>query len=498
MLTTITSPAALPAAAPSTPTTPGSPTAPAGEPLELALLAASRRETARTATAAHTTSLVSDTAVAAAAQNTGLILGPSGDPIPSPIYVSKIFEQYVKPHSPAGTQPQAVFTPEGLYPITGVKSLPLDTSVKQGVEILGDTLQTALDPSGHVTVFGYSQSAIIASLLMGDIGKDPRINFVLVGNEMNPNGGFLARFPNLTMPSLGIPFYGATPNNASDVTNYTLEYDGFADFPRYPLNFLADLNAGMGIVFTHTQYANLTADRIADAIALPTLHPDTQHYYIIRTEDLPLLAPVRLLPVIGKPIADLLQPALKVIVNLGYGDPAYGWSNDGYADVQATFGLFPDVAPSVVAEALGKGIKEGIEAFLADIGPSGSVAQELSAMLQASHSYPGVTVPPIDDVLTSLQTVVTDTTNRITKAAASLYAALLPTADIINALVTTLPAYDVYLFLEGIKQVVSGDVINGLVNAIGLPIAANVGLSTTAGLIGALVWTRAIADAVGN
>ncbi len=46
---------------------------------------------------------------------------------------------------------------------------------------------------------------------------------------------------------------------------------------------------------------------------------------------------------IGTPIADLLQPALKVLVNLGYGDPAYGWSNNGYANVQTTFGLLPDV-----------------------------------------------------------------------------------------------------------------------------------------------------------
>lgn len=76
-------------------------------------------------------------------------------------------------------------------------------------------------------------------------------------------------------------------------------------------------------------------------------------------------------------------------------------------------------------------------------------------------------------------------------AAAGIYAALLPTADVINAIVTILPAYNVDLILESIKQMLSGDLIGGLVNAIGLPIAANVGLITTAGLIVVLAWGQA-------
>lgn len=417
-------------------------------------------------------------------------------PVPSLMYVAQIMELYLKQNSPAGTQPQRVFTPEGLYPITGVKSLPLDTSVTEGIKILGDTLASTLNTSDHVTIFGWSQSAIISSLLMRDLDSSLPVNFVLVGNEMNPNGGFLSRFPNLTMPSLGIPFYGATRNDGLPVTNYTLEYDGFADFPRYPLNFLADLNAGLGIVFVHTQYNKLTPDQIAGAIPLATVNPDTQHYYLIPSEHLPLLAPVRAIPVVGKPVADLLEPALRVLVNLGYGDPAYGWSNDGYANVQTTFGLFPNVAPDVVLDALSKGIADGIGAFMKDVGPNGSMARELSALLTPPHIP--VAQPSVDDALTALQNLITHTANRITIATASLYSALLPTADIVNALVTTLPAYDANLFLDGVKQAVNGDVITGLVNAFGMPLAANIGLATTAGLIALLVWAQAITDAVGK
>ena len=53
------------------------------------------------------------------------------------------------------------------------------------------------------------------------------------------------------------------------------------------------------------------------------------------------------------------------------------------------------------------------------------------------------------------------------------------------------------LVLEGVKQILSGDVINGLINAIGLPLAANVGLVTTASLVGALVWAQSIAGLFG-
>ncbi|WP_366847736.1 hypothetical protein [Mycolicibacterium sp.] len=31
---------------------------------------------------------------------------------------------------------------------------------------------------------------------------------------MNPNGGFLSRFPDLNLPALGIPFYGAAPEDS--------------------------------------------------------------------------------------------------------------------------------------------------------------------------------------------------------------------------------------------------------------------------------------------
>lgn len=475
-------------AATTNPSTPDLP--PADSSLEVAALAYSRRDNGVSARPAAATSLAPDAVVqAVAAQNTAVIMGPSGVPIPKPSYIQNVFNLYIAPSYP-GSIPFQLDTPEGLYPITGVKSLPLNVSVQQGIQILAASIAEQVAAGNTATVFGYSQSAIISSLIQSQLPADTGVNFVLVGNEMNPNGGFLSRFPGLNLPSLGLPFYGATPENAFPTTNYTLEYDGFADFPRYPLNVLSVLNAGLGIIFVHTKYADLTSQQVNSAISLPTTDP-SQKYYIIPTADLPLLEPLRLLPVIGNPVADLLQPALKVIVNLGYGDPQYGWSTNGFANQQTTFGLIPDVNWGQVANLFFAGIGQGLQAFAADVSPGGIMWQELAALKLPT---PASLMPPPTplSVTSTLQTVTTDIAYTISNSAAALYAAALPTADIVNAIITMLPAYGINLFLSGIQQALSGDVISGLVNAVGLPIAAATGLVTTASLIEALVLIQAV------
>lgn len=450
----------------------------------------------------------------AAAQNTGVIMGPSGVPIPTAEQVKTIYDLYVVPNSPPGTVPERLVTPEGLYPITGVKSLPLSVSVNEGNQILYDEIVRQIAEGNTATVFGYSQSAIISSLVMNPdnagcvntptcgIELGAPVNFVLVGNEMNPNGGFLSRFPGLDLPSLGIPFYGPTPPDSFTVTNYTLEYDGFADFPRYPLNVISVLNAGLGIIFVHTKYLDVTPEQIENAIALPTSAAN-QHYYIIPTENLPLLEPLRLIPVIGDPIADLLQPALRVIVNLGYGDPKYGWSNTGYANELTTFGFLPDVDWGEVGQLFLSGVAQGVTDFVADISPGGSMWQDLAAHVSAAAANftlpdlsPAGIVGAVGGIIDTVQTVITNAANFISNAAASLYAALLPTVDIINAIAVVLPAYAADLFLGGIQAALSADSIGGfiagLIDSVGLPISAAAGLITTSALIEALVVMQAV------
>ena len=154
------------------------------------------------------------------AANVTLVMGGSGNPIPPQSYVNAVVTKYITPNFPAFTvsNAQSLFTPEAFYPLTGIKDLVPNVSVSQGVTILNNAIQQQLAAQNNVAVVGFSQSSIIASLEMQmlDPSGTPSslpVVFSLLGDPMNPNGGLLARFPGLTMPSLGFTFYGATPGD---------------------------------------------------------------------------------------------------------------------------------------------------------------------------------------------------------------------------------------------------------------------------------------------
>ncbi|MDP7704521.1 PE-PPE domain-containing protein [Mycobacterium sp. TY815] len=414
---------------------------------------------------------------------TSLFVGPTGVPIPSEAYVLKANELYVRSLNTL----QALYTPENLYPITGVKSMTLNQSVVEGLTIMDNAITSQLAiPGNSLTIFGYSQSAIIASLEMQKLAAmgSPyvgQLNFVLVGNEMNPNGGMLARFPGLTLPTLGLSFYGATPSDTLYPTAiYTQEYDGFADFPRYPINFISDLNAVMGIATVHVKYLDLTPAQVDNAIKLTTSpgYTGVTDYYMIPTKNLPLLAPLRLTSVIGNPLAALIEPNLRVIVNLGYGDPYHGYSTSP-ADIRTPFGLFPDVSPGTVVEALAAGTQQGIHDFTA----------ELQALAAQPITFPSFAPPQPADLMATLAALPSPEkiVNTIATVISTDYAVLLPTADTALAFATTMPLYDTQLFWSQLLQ-------GNLINAIGYPIAANVGLATIAGIVEFLVIAKALSE----
>jgi hypothetical protein len=439
----------------------------------------------------------------------GLFMGGSGLPIPSATYLAGVLNwvNFSGVPSLPLNQVQALFTPEGLYPLTGVKTLPLNTSVSQGVTILQDAINQQLfptnpnvTPQGSVAVLGYSQSAIISSVVMQNIlnGTYPftvptpsQLNFTLIGDIMNPNGGIFERFVGLQLPSLGLDFLGSTPPNTQYGTSiYTLEYDGFADFPQYPINFLADLNAFAGIYFVHGTYPAINpaslpvGDKLIELPGSASLPGGTgaTNYYMITQPNLPLLDPIRDIPVIGTPIADLLQPDLTYLVNWGYGNPMFGWSQ-GPANVPTPFGVIPPLSDTLaLAGDLVTGTHAGINAFVPAMNAAVAglpTALSTTASSGAANLLSAVSSPA--SIISTLQSVNTRIANTISSAASQAYAVLLPTADIGTALLISVPSYDVNLFLSGIGQVLSGQVADGLVYAFGAPIAADTALLTLAG-----------------
>ncbi|HEX7322535.1 MAG TPA: PE-PPE domain-containing protein, partial [Mycobacterium sp.] len=370
-------------------------------------------------------------------ENVAFIIGGSGDPIPDQNYVDTNNDLYVQPNFP-GYDPQALFTPEGNYALyTGVKSLTLDNSEAQGVTILKDAIEKQVAAGNHVAVLGDSQSSTISSMTMSELAADhvsnSDVGFVLLADPNEPNGGLFERLDGVTIPSLGITFNGATPDDLYPTTIYMQAYDGFADIPRYPMNFLADLNSILGIQFVHPTYQGLTSEQLDHAVLLPGSHDlgaDTlTDYYGIPLSDetvpyLPLLQPLLLIPDVGKPLADFLQPILTPLVNLGYGDPDFGWSTDP-ANEPTEFGLFPssDMTAKAFQESLA-GIQTGFEHAMADLQQPASTA--VSTALDSTVA--GGSAPDFTDIV-----------NALTSAFSTGYAALLPTADVLTGVGVTIP-----------------------------------------------------------
>jgi len=434
-----------------------------------------------------------------------LIMTGSGTATPSLTYMSNVSSRYL-----TGVYANPIFTSmlsipvttaEGLYPFTGTKDLTLDISLARGVTSLNNAINQQITPgTGSIAVLGYSQSSIISSMIMPQLLAQhylpTQIHFTLLGDPSAPNGGLFARFPGLSLPSLGATLGLATPSNDFPTTIWSLEYDGFADFPRYPIDFPADLNALAGIVFIHGSYPTLTNAQLGSAVTLgQSGNPSMTTYNMIPTQNLPLLEPLRIIPGIGNPLADLLQPDLRAIINWGYGNPAYGWST-GPADIQTPFGFLPPLGDTLaLGPALTSGTQQGFSAFVSDLSAelpaSAASVPSLTNALMAHASTGGALPLPalptaaslpstITGFLEGLETANTNIVGTATTNLSTAYATLLPTADIALALGVSLPSYDFNLFTNGIIQAVNGDPA-GLINAIGNPIAANVGLATVAG-----------------
>jgi hypothetical protein len=317
----------------------------------------------------------------------------------------------------------------------------------------------------------------------------------LVADESIPNGGTLSSFDlpigaHPAAPSLGLTISGAQPNDLYPTDVYTQEYDGFADFPRYPLDELSTLNALIGIITQHIIYTNLSPEQIADAIQLPTSAADTlTNYYMIPTEGLPLLEPLLLFGSGGKALYDLLEPDMRILVDLGYGSLTDGW-NQGPADVATPVGLFPtNIDPTQLFTALSNGAQQGITDFIKDLQhpeptPSSSLITDNPFLAPIVEGFRTWGVPlgehptlidfgkellenftgyPVSDA-TLGSSSPTDIINAISGTISADIANLLPFADTNTALLTSLPAAGLNLLIDSFE---AGHPIQGIEEAIG-------------------------------
>lgn len=333
---------------------------------------------------------------------TALIVPGTAVPNPAnvPGYMENAVDYYISPTTascaivctPEPVPYIAQFWPfpwEGWGGLTGAK---LDESVASGVAQLTSDLVGPYNPSADspVVIFGFSQGATVASIGKSQLSKlspedQANINFVLIGNPNRPNGGLFERLAMFgTVPILDATFGLPTPTNTDMSTvDIAFEYDGVADFPLYPINLLADLNAVAGFWYTHGSYLapdgrnpeelpnGLTPAELAVAIGDPAnqqrLAGSDTTYVLIPTPNLPLLQPLREFGAftntefLTNPLIDLIQPALRVLIETGY-DRTLPYGQP------APFRLVPRVNPITLTADLVTAIGQGIRDAAHDIG----------------------------------------------------------------------------------------------------------------------------------
>lgn len=265
------------------------------------------------------------------------LMGGTGMPQPSDRYLEAVDELYLQPHG-FGGELVSLWTPENIS----------STSQAVGGQILYNAVMDQInggdvDADHPVVVFGYSQSAAISVSLMERLAEEG------VSND-------LVRFV-----LIGSPGTSDVPTDLFHTDVYNYEYDPVAFQPTY-FNPLADLNSILGFVYGHSVLLSATPEQVASAIELPTSDADSlTTFHMITSDILPLLAPLKLVPILGQPLYELFEPVARILVNLGYGNIDYGWP-PGDVDVPAASGLFPtDIDLGELVAALGNGVQQGID-----------------------------------------------------------------------------------------------------------------------------------------
>jgi hypothetical protein len=340
------------------------------------------------------------------------MMGGSLMPTPSEFWQDTIVTDYIDPATGGTYTPLLVPTPESAA----------STSLQDGL----DELQTAMSQQPAnvpYLVEGYSQSAQIAIDekidLMQAGSPPPDVTFLLLGSGNRPDGGFLERFSGLVIPGLtGFDFNGAEPTDAGiptiDIAN---QYDGNADFPQYPINVVADLNAVLGFVYQHAGYGDGPLPEEVPAIWPPSdplsgpyvddyvlgstdtveqVDGDTT-FYFIPTTDMPLLDPLRSLGV-PEPVLNIFQPALQVIVEAGY-DRSIPFGDPTPAE------LIPSIDPVTFSlefdNAVVQGANNAFELFGAELPDFTQIESDFASAEAWSETNIGV---PYDHVVTELNT----------------------------------------------------------------------------------------------
>lgn len=340
-------------------------------------------------------------AVELSADSTALIVCGTSCPTPDAYWIDSVKNNFIAPTHPGeDIDYVAVTTPQEYWPITGLARLIgfavgdpkiggfagamwpdepwwklsglFDLTVDQSIRAGAANLEAVMAEHGidHLVINGYSQGATVVNTVKRKLAEQypagtdaPDIDFVLGGDPNLPNGGLSARFPGLYVPILDLTFDGPAPTDTQfDTVEISRQYDMASDFPLYPLNVIATLNAVLGFAYLHTNPFDVSLpEDPTTSPAYQGTHGDTS-YYFFETENLPLFAPLRMLGV-PEALIDVVEPFFRVLVELGYDRDIPLWE-------PTPARLIPELDPAKVATDLANAVGEGIANALAIVGMS--------------------------------------------------------------------------------------------------------------------------------
>lgn len=177
-----------------------------------------------------------------------------------------------------------------------------------GVAALRQQLAAAAASGEDVTVFGFSEGAVVASQWLEAYLDDPdaapipeNLTFVVIGNPSRRAGG------------ASVPWGTAWPDSEFKVIDVARQYDPAADVHN-PLNVLATLNATIGFFTNHLgdSYKDVDLD---DPANIKWTEGNTE-YVFVPAKTLPLVEPLRWLGL--DKLADDLTGPLAYLIEQGY------------------------------------------------------------------------------------------------------------------------------------------------------------------------------------
>jgi diacyltrehalose acyltransferase len=200
-------------------------------------------------------------------------------------------------------------------------------SVAAGKDNLDGAIRGTTDAPARAV--GLSEGALVLgaeqSRLAGDATAPPpdQLSFSYFGDPAGNHAFGKGVLTALFKPGTYVPIidYTVSPPVESqyDTTKVVAAYDGVADYPDRPDNFLAMLNAAMGAALVHTAVAFTGPEEVPPQNIRTTTNSEgaTTTTYLIPNKQLPLTLPLRYLGMNAADV-DRLDATLQPIIDEGY------------------------------------------------------------------------------------------------------------------------------------------------------------------------------------